>query len=293
MICFDDSYSAWCGLSIEGLPSTEEGDKRLTMKNPKQTTKRGCVMKHIIIGIRGQIGTCVHTFLLNDVKRGVISGIDLGDRVVERDHLSECVKGDEFDMMHVCIPFSSAEGFHTDVSYYMKAYPSKHVIIYSTVLPGVTERLGENVVHSPVEGRHPKLYDGFKTFTRLVGGKDSKVVGAFYKRTGLSVETFEDAKVTELGKILSTTRYGINILFAAEQKALCDKFGLKFEEVILGYQRMYNEGYKKLNEDRFVQQMLTPPVGKIGGHCVVPNAKLLQQITDSEFVRMLAKFNGE
>jgi UDP-N-acetyl-D-mannosaminuronate dehydrogenase len=205
--------------------------------------------------------------------------------------LVECGHGDEFDMMHVCIPFFGAERFCEDVSYYMKVYPSRHIIIYSTVLPGTCEKLGENVVHSPVEGRHPNLIDGFKTFTRLVGGKCAKEVGDFYKKNGLNVETFEDAKVTELGKILSTTRYGLNILFAAEEEALCKRFGLKFEEVVLGYQKMYNEGYKKLGEERFVQQTLTPPVGKIGGHCVVPNAKLLEEISESELIKLLAKFN--
>lgn len=247
-------------------------------------------MRHIIIGIRGQIGACVHTFLLN-VDGSSISGIDFGDRVVERDYLIECVHGDEFEMMHVCIPFFDAESFCKDVSYYMKAYPSKYVIVYSTVLPGTCEKIGENVVHSPVEGRHPRLYDGLKTFKRLIGGKESEAVGSFFKKAGLDVEVYADAKVTELGKILSTTRYGLSLVFAAEQEALCKKYGVKFEDVVLGYQRMYNEGYKKLGDDKFVQPVLTPPEGKIGGHCIVQNAKLLNEIAESEWIKKLAEFN--
>lgn len=249
-------------------------------------------MKHIIIGIRGQIGACIHTYLLN-IGEGNLSGIEVGDVVVSGEYMIECVHGDVFDLMHVCIPFLDAESFYKDVSYYIKNYPSKYVVIYSTVLPGTSERLGENVVHSPVEGRHPKLIEGFKTFKRLVGGKCSDVVGGYFKNWGLNVDTYVDAKVTELGKLLSTERYGINLVFAAEEEGLCERFGVMYEDVVLGYQRMYNEGYKKLGEERFVQPLLTAPQKKIFGHCVVPNSRLLSTISNSELIKMLSEFNDD
>jgi hypothetical protein len=248
-------------------------------------------MKHVIIGIRGQIGTCVSMFLSQNGEHNLV-GVEYGDRVVVGQHFGN----DDgsvyvYDMMHVCIPFSAPEQFLADVRFYMKKYVSRYVVVYSTVLPGTCASLGENVVHSPVEGRHPDLLDGFRTFKRIVAGKAYKPIADFYSDKGLYVVTYPDARVSELGKMLSTTRYGINILFAAEQEKLCRDMGLRYEDVVIAYQRMYNEGYRLLHEDRFVQPLLNPPGEKIGGHCVVPNAKLLTQITDSEWIRQLAAFN--
>lgn len=257
-------------------------------------------MKHIIIGIRGQIGTCVHTFL-NGVGEGDVVGVEYGDVVVEGRHECNGYGNDDglvererydYDVMHVCIPFYSRGDFITDVSYYMKKYRSRRVIVYSSVLPLTCEALGENVCHSPVEGRHPKLIDGFRTFKRFVSGREAEVVGGWFRGWGLEVETFRECVVTELGKLLSTTRYGINILFAAEQDKLCGEYEVRYEDVVTAYQRMYNEGYKKLNEERFVQPLTVPPRGRIGGHCVVPNAKLLTEVTDSEWIKKLSEWNN-
>lgn len=100
--------------------------------------------------MRGRLGTYVHTLLLKEAG-SVVSGVDGMDRVVDRDYLCECVHGDEFDMMHVCIPFSSAEGYCKDVSYYMNAYPSKHVVLYSVGVPAaVCGKLGDSVtIYNP------------------------------------------------------------------------------------------------------------------------------------------------
>jgi hypothetical protein len=94
-------------------------------------------MKHIIIGIRGEAGTYVHTHLLNDRESGgvSISGLERWDRVIEGEYLSECVHGDEFDEMHVCVPYFNAEGYVKEVGYYVNAYPSKKVILYSNEVP--------------------------------------------------------------------------------------------------------------------------------------------------------------
>jgi len=253
--------------------------------------------KHIIIGIRGQIGMCVHTFL-REVGEGDVVGVDrdgYGNGVmVEGKHYgNDDGSGYDYDMMHVCIPFVSPEQFVNTVKGYMRMYLSKYVIVYSTVLPGTCRVLGEGVCHSPVEGRHPRLIDGFRTFTRFVSGKHCEAIGEFYKYYGLEVKLFERCEVTELGKMLSTTRYGINMLFAAEQEMMCRSLGLDFQEVVLAYQRMYNEGYDSLNEQRFMQAMVVPPGETIGGHCVVPNAQLLlSMFTGSAWVRELAEYNN-
>lgn len=235
-------------------------------------------MTHVIIGSNGQIGSCISQFLSEKGETDVVK-VDMGMAFETK----PC------ELMHVCIPYSPQ--FVFIIKQYQKVFTPKQIIVYSTVLPGTTELIGDDAVHSPIEGRHPDLLSGFKSFTRFVSGKSSEIVGRFFKKMGLAVKTFEDTKITELGKLLSTTRYGVNIVFAKAQSDLCNQLGLDFNDVVLAYQKMYNDGYTELNETRFVQPLLTPP-DKIGGHCVVPNAKLLTQISDDKFISSVATFNG-
>jgi GDP-D-mannose dehydratase len=125
----------------EGTPGEEQScghDRQGTINQQRQ-------MKHIIIGMRGRMGTYVNTLLLKEGGT-VLSGVDERDRVIDRDYLCECVHGDEFDVMHVCISFFDAESYCKDVSYYMKAYPSKKVVLYSLGVPSeICERMGNSV----------------------------------------------------------------------------------------------------------------------------------------------------
>jgi len=192
---------------------------------------------------------------------------------------------------HAGTPYVLGGGFEGEIRGYMDKYVSEYVIIYSTVKPGVSDGLGENVVHSPVEGRHPDLIGGFRTFRRMIGGKMSREVGDIYRGWGMEVEEYERGIITELGKLLSTTRYGIGIIFAKVEEEMCKGYGIKYEEVVLKYQRMYNDGYKKMGEERFMQSLLVPPDNGCGGHCVVPNAVILSKVSDDGFIGRLSKFN--
>ena len=58
------------------------------------------------------------------------------------------------------------------------------------------------------------------------------------------------------------------------KKKLCDEYNLDFMEVMTKYNNTYNEGYTKLGKPNVVRPVLYP-TDKIGGHCVIPNAKLL------------------
>jgi hypothetical protein len=40
----------------------------------------------------------------------------------------------------------------------------------------------------------------------------------------------------------------------------------------------YNQGYAELGETQFIRPILQPMKGKIGGHCVVNNASLLNNL---------------
>ena len=195
------------------------------------------------------------------------------------------------EVLNIAIPFTDQNKFIDIVSHYILDIEPKLTIIHSTITPGTTlkvfEKLGKcyKVVHSPVRGVHPNLYEGLKTFTKFIGSDDKDatlLTKEHFKELEINFEIFKDSKATELAKVLSTTYYGICIAFHNDMNKLCKEYGVKYEEVATKWNKTYNEGYNKLGMENVIRPVLYPPKdGKIGGHCVVPNAELCKQFFDS------------
>ena len=178
----------------------------------------------------------------------------------------------DVDILNVCIPYT--KDFVSVVSDLPTA--NWYTVIHSTVPVGTTEKFGHKFLHSPVRGVHPNLYEGLKTFVKFIGG-DEELVQAYsglLKTLGIETHICKDAKTTELSKLADTTYYGLCIAFTSDMKKLCDEYDLDFMEVMTKYNNTYNEGYKKLGKPNVVRPVLYP-TDKIGGHCIIPNAKLL------------------
>ncbi len=176
------------------------------------------------------------------------------------------------DILNVCIPYTK------DFVSIVKDLPTPnwYTIIHSTVPVGTTEKFGHKFLHSPVRGVHPNLYEGLKTFVKFIGGDEqlAEAYSGHLKTLGIETHICKDAKTTELSKLADTTYYGLCIAFTSDMKKLCDEYDLDFMEVMTKYNNTYNEGYKKLGKPNVVRPVLYP-TDKIGGHCVIPNAKLL------------------
>ena len=178
----------------------------------------------------------------------------------------------DVDILNVCIPYT--EDFVSIVK--DLPTPNWYTVIHSTVPVGTTEKLGHKFLHSPVRGVHPNLYEGLKTFVKFIGG-DQQLAEAYsghLKTLGIETHICKDAKTTELSKLADTTYYGLCIAFTSDMKKLCDEYNLDFMEVMTKFNHTYNEGYKKLGKTNVVRPVLYP-TDKIGGHCIIPNAKLL------------------
>ena len=197
----------------------------------------------------------------------------------------------DVDVLNIAIPFTDQEKFVSIVSHYILDLEPKLTIIHSTITPGTTLKVLNKlkdkhlVVHSPVRGIHPNLYEGLKTFTKFIGS-DNKVATAatieHYNELEINYEMFKGSKATELAKVLSTTYYGLCIAFHDDMNKLCKEHNVKYEEVATKWNKTYNEGYNKLGMENVIRPVLYPPKdGKIGGHCVVPNAELCKQFFDS------------
>jgi UDP-N-acetyl-D-mannosaminuronate dehydrogenase len=199
------------------------------------------------------------------------------------------------DVLNICIPWS--EKFVDIVIKEIKQIKPKLTIIHSTVALGTTKKIISKlpkelrqVVHSPIRGVHPHLYEGIKTFVKYIGA-DNKKTGKMAKKhiESLNIKTkvFMPSKITEALKLWDTTQYGWMIILNKEIKKWCDKKGLDFEAIYREANKSYNDGYKKLGRPEVVRPYLKYIEGKIGGHCIIQNCEILK----SEIAKFILKKN--
>lgn len=185
--------------------------------------------------------------------------------------------------MHICFPPS--EMFDAFVIGYYHKYSPEYVVIHSTVPVGTTKNLSTQIpkiAHSPVEGRHPKLAESIKTFGKLIGVERLEVgeyLAKHFSLAGLKPLVIEGSQNTELGKIMSTTRLGWDVVFMKEVARLCKEAKADFEMVYTLYTKNYNQGYADMDQvafSKFHRPVLKNMPGKIKGHCVIPNLRLIK-----------------
>jgi len=233
-------------------------------------------MKQLIVGF-------------GDVGRGLYELLQPHYDVVARDKDAE-LKG-KFDVMHVCFPYSS--DFREQVIDYLAEYKPSLVIIHSTVAPGTTYGLNESqlceFVHSPIRGRHPSMARDIKTYTKYFSGSCAEEAAKLFSNIGLRTHCFEKSETTELGKLLSNIRWGLNLAFAQEQARMCKYYDVKYEDVVNEFEHSRNRGLKQLKRSKVVMPILYP--GVIGGHCVMPNVEILMQEYPSIFLKPILESN--
>ena len=203
------------------------------------------------------------------------------------------------DILHICLPWS--KDFVKISKKEIKKIKPKLTIIHSTIAPGTTLRIAQGkqkimIVHSPVRGVHPKLYQGIKIFVKYIGA-DNKKAGEIAKKhledLGIKTKVFMPSMTTEIGKLLDTTYYGLVIVWHGEMKKLCDKYKINFEQAVTDFNQTYNEGYKKLGKQNVIRPVLYPPKGGIKGHCVVSNAEILNRCFKSKALDLILKYKSK
>ena len=201
----------------------------------------------------------------------------------------------EVEILNICIPWS--DNFIKIVKKEIKTIKPRLTIIHSTIFPGATREIGGStkalVVHSPVRGIHPNLYEGIKTFVKYIGA-DKKIAGKLAKEhlesLGIKTKVFQPSITTEIGKLLDTSYYALCIAWHGEMKKICDEAGVDFNEAVTDLNKTYNEGYKKLGMSQVVRPVLYPPKKGINGHCMIPNAETLKRYYKSGALNLILKY---
>jgi len=230
--------------------------------------------EHIVIVGYGEIGQAVSKFYSSDSYNLQIVDIDTK------------AKSFDCDVLHICFPYSVE--FITESQRYIQQFSPRLIIIHSTIHPGTCDEIDcDALVYSPVVGIHPHLYECMQTFKKFVAGrnKDSVIRAVQHLNSlGIDVATFKCTKSLETAKTLCTLYYGMCIAFHDEVNDLCTREELDYSEVMTLWNKEYNSGYKKIGKDNVVRPTLTPAHGKIGGHCVIPNAEMIADYFKSPIV---------
>jgi hypothetical protein len=99
---------------------------------------------------------------------------------------------------------------------------------------------------------------------------------SYFKDRGIKCRFVENSDYTEALKLMSTTEYGINLVYADYKARLAEMIGMDYA-LTKAWNKDYNQLYNKLELNQFQKFILDPPNGVIGGHCVTQNAHLLAE----------------
>jgi UDP-N-acetyl-D-mannosaminuronate dehydrogenase len=189
------------------------------------------------------------------------------------------------DVLHICYPFEIKD-FVGETARYISLFKPGATVINSTVAVGTTRavarRTGAAVANSPVRGKHARMLQEMRSYTKFVGPMDpatGKSVAEHFERAGLKTKVLSAPEATEIAKLTETTYFGLLIAWAQELERYCDKAGQSYEEIVSFYKEI---GY-------FPASTYFP--GVIGGHCVMPNIRILKQFDASVLLSAIETSN--
>jgi UDP-N-acetyl-D-mannosaminuronate dehydrogenase len=189
-------------------------------------------------------------------------------------------------ILHLCFPYSA--DFVTAAHRYVSRYEPEVVVVNSTVVPGTTraiqQRTGTAAVYSPVRGKHARMAEELLRYRKFVAGTSPQAVAAVadhFAAAGMTTQRMSSFESLELAKLLETSYFGVLVAWAQEM----DRFAASVDADYWETQGFFEEiGF-------------LPPVGfepgYIGGHCVMPNLDLLEQVRRSPLIDAMRSSNDQ
>ena len=191
---------------------------------------------------------------------------------------------DGVQVLHLCFPYTS--DFVSSASRYVSVYEPGLVVVNSTVVPGTTrevqEKTGVPAVYSPVRGKHARMTEEMRRYRKFVAGTSEQAIALaedHFAAAGLTTQRMSSPEALELAKLLETTYFGVLVAWAQEMDRFTEAVDADYWETTGFFEEI----------DFF------PPVGfhpgYIGGHCVMPNLELLEQVRRSPFIDVMRESN--
>ncbi|MDD4931651.1 MAG: hypothetical protein PHG66_05930 [Candidatus Colwellbacteria bacterium] len=245
-------------------------------------------MRALLIGF-GEIGEGVHSILSNYHEIAIY----------DKNKAIEPAFKDNVEVLLVAIPWfpghydieamAAAEnepGFIDTIKAWQEEINPKATIVFSTVPIGTCKYLG--AVHFPIEAKHPHIKRDLLLNRNCFMGGHNQIAEEFMQQAEFKFQVLDKPEHTEFLKLRSTAIYGVNLEFARYCGKIAKELDLDYDNVI-DYDKAYNILVMERGTYEHVRYVLTPPEGMIGGHCVVPNAEILNRAYPSPFLGEIIK----
>jgi len=243
----------------------------------------------LVVGL-GEVGQPLFE-LLKETEKFALYGYDVNTvkmRVVTKNQ-GEIPR--KTDILHVCFPCVDQEEFVETVANYANQFCPKLIIIHSTIPPGTTMKIRDHcgclVAHSPVRGVHTNIEhmkQELKSYVKFVGGADTRatqLAEKHFKELGLRTKALKSCTETELAKLFETTYRAWMIVCFQEMHRIAKIFTADFDHIAAYLEDTHRE--------RLDRPVMFP--GMIGGHCLIPNVKLLLESFDSRLLKLILESN--
>ena len=250
----------------------------------------------LVVGL-GEIGSTVFT-VLKQSQKFRLYGIDFDKKKMQDCKTTEPPNDSNIDVLQVCIPAEDKIKFVQIAKSYIEKYEPKLTVINSTVPIGTTMQLykqcGGLVAHSPCRGVHKNkeyMVKEFRRWTKYVGGatlEAGKAAEEHFKLVGLKTKQLANCTDTEFAKLFETTYRTWMIVFfqkmqrlAREYNAVNPDLNIDFDETV--------EFIEDTHRKRHDRPVMFPNI--IGGHCLLPNSKLMLSKFEPEMLKLIIESN--
>lgn len=235
-----------------------------------------------MIGL-GEVGRPIYEILKERFSE--VYGYDL-DPLVRVDDLESILKG--VDVVHIAYPFRSLNEFVESVVDYARELEAEIVIVHSTVAPGTTRiiqsKTSSHVAYSPVRGKHPHLKYHLMFWPKWISAvseEASEHARRHLEQAGFKVRVAPDPESLELAKLWETVYRAAMIACWQEVHRIA-----RMVKADVGVVAEFISEVHDVLRDRPIYY---PDI--IGGHCLIPNTKILYEITGSDLLKFVLESN--
>lgn len=252
-------------------------------------TKNQKISKQTTIGILGygEIGKTIAQICL-----------DAGFKILIKDLTIDQFKNKKIDYLHINIPEISNHKFIKCAVDCINEVSPLLSIINSSVTPGTTRKIFEKtkkpIIHSPVIGIHPNLYNSVKFyFPKIIGPIDKKsllLAKKHFHDLRLKIEVYDNSDTSEAAKLLDLIYYAWNLIYCKTISNICQNLNLNFDQVYTKHNKIYNQGYGKILPN-VIRPIFIPMKGPITGHCTIPDTVLFHKYFPTSLTKFILHEN--
>lgn len=204
----------------------------------------------------------------------------------------------EFDVLQICIPVPNKNKFIEIAKTYIQKYSPKLTIVNSTVPIGTTIELykqsGGLIAHSPCRGVHKNkeyMKKEFSRWTKYVGGatvEAGRAAQEHFAQAGLKTKQLDNCTDTEFAKLFETNYRTWMITFFQKMNRLARKYNAMNPDLKIDFDEIV-DFIEDTHQTRHDRPVMFPDV--IGGHCLLPNSKLMFEEFEPEMLKLILESN--